>query len=150
MMASHKVLISILLVFTYFLGLAHEMIPHAHHNVPGSVAVMPLEAADIDHQNCLHSEDVTDKSQLAGESVCTSHHHYPPLCNDRTLYLPSLAHNLTSADDSADQVVFPLLTAIWLSVFIPEKPHFPSDSDVLIATRGPDEISLRGPPAFSC
>lgn len=150
MMASHKVLISVLLVFTYFLGLAHEMIPHTHHNVLGSVAVMPLEAADIDHQNCLHSEDVTDKSQLAGESVCTSHHHYPPLCNDRTLYLPSLAHNLTSADDSADQVVFPVLTAILLSAFIPEKPHFPPDSDVLISTRGPDEISLRGPPAFSC
>lgn len=149
LMTSRKVFISILLVFTYFLGLAHEMIPHAHHNTPGSVGVMPIETGDANHQNCIHFSGSSSENQFADQSVCESHHHPSP-CSERTLYLPSLSHNFNTSDDCGDVLVFAFLTNIAHRVIEPEKALFPPDSKVHIYTPGPDEISLRGPPAFSC
>lgn len=147
-MASRKVLISVLLVFTYFLGLAHEIIPHAHHNSPGSVAITAFENGDSYHQDCFHFS--ANHAQFNDPAVCSAHHHHPPLCNDRTLYLPSLAHNLTYSDDVGDFPVFPFLTEIVLNIIGSEQTIFPPDSDDLVVARGPDEVTLRGPPAFSC
>ena len=140
--------VSVLLIFTYLLGLAHEVIPHAHHNSPGSVAIAAFENEGFYHQDCLHFS--ADHAQFNDPAMCSAHHHHPPLCNHRTLYLPSLAHNLANTDDRANFCDVPILTEIALNIIITVQSVFPPDSDVLVVARGPDEVSLRGPPAFSC
>lgn len=148
-MTSRKAFLSVLLVFTYLLGLAHEMIPHAHHNAPGSMVVSTLETNNANHQHCSHFNSSDELDKEAESSVCNSHHH-PPLCNYRTLYLPSLTHNLSASSESYDLAFFPLLTEVlWISI-PPEKPVFPAECAVSISTRGPNGHSLRGPPEFSC
>jgi hypothetical protein len=148
-MISRKALLSVLLVFTYLLGLAHEIIPHSHHNAPGSLAALSIESGHPNHQDCLHFESPANLSSHSETSSCSSHHHHPPLCNQRTLYLPSLAHNLSSSDESFDLAFYPLLAEILRIRIIPEKPVFPADHAVFISARGPDNLSLRGPPEFS-
>lgn len=148
-MISRKALLSVLLIFTYLLGLAHEMIPHAHHNAPGYLAAS-IESGHPNHQDCLHFESPDNLSSHSETSSCSSQHHHPPLCNQRTLYLPSLAHNLSSSDQPYEIAPFPLLVEILWLITISEKSVFPAVQAVFVSTRGPDDLSLRGPPEFSC
>lgn len=161
-MSFPKVFVSIFLLLTYTVGLAHEVIPHSHYNLVGHSHGNNKQAPDqhpADHQhhqeNCENDHfthgDHCDEDLLEYVVCLVSEKGHPATCNARFLYVPNLAH--VKVKITEDQT-FPS-TAAFLSALVERyyppawhelQPELPLDYSPPLLAAAP----LRGPPVVSC
>lgn len=154
-MALKKTIISIAFLLTYSLGLAHEFIPHCHHNEVGQ-----------------HSQRLSQLNSTFHEKHCATAHHeiveaslsnfihtiigfmseseHPATCSELALYLPSIAHDLNPLQLIKLFIATSVLCVFLFSFRLIKSLKY-SDYEPPVYTPPPlFGANLRGPPSFSC
>lgn len=160
-MATRRLVISIALLLTYACGLAHELIPHSHHNLTDSqstanhivahqaTGVLPLFCGDVHSKAVIHVKRCSD-SLLDFVLCLLDENDHSDVCSERILHLPSFAH------DTAQELTFKVVaTAVvlltWDVLSIASRPayQFAEQTTAYFAPHLPP-TALRGPPSVSC
>lgn len=157
-MVLKKAIISVFLLLTYSMGLAHEVIPHCHHNTVGPESnghhvvdhqhdlghVCEKESAHFDHRaHC-------DEGFMNFVVCLMSETDHPDTCNERSLFLPSLTHDLSSNQGVKLLITAAILLTSYDFFSLSACKQTFADPSFSCFPRASSPASLRGPPSISC
>ena len=144
-----KAIIALFLLITYSAGLAHEIIPHSHHQLPDSFS------GNFHHGGIAaeyHSDTACNLYLVISGIPPTnglSKSGMPANCNMRFLFVPSLTHGKNKQCDASLQH-YPMVV-VMTTLFEPHflsKPNFAPEGKLQYSSPLLKLASVRGPPEF--
>lgn len=154
-MVLKKTIVSVAFLLTYTLGLAHEIIPHCHHNEVGQHSQLFGQSnRDFHEVHCATDHQCAsgvDAQGLLHQVIALmSETDHPTTCAELSLYLPSIAHDINPLS-LFKLIAIAAIYRVFLFSFYAVKTLNSQAYQPPAYTPPPlSDTSLRGPPFFSC